>query len=468
MRLNFLNLLCICGISFVGSAQIVDSVAVESLAVSTDSIESIVTEDDGVQVQSGTPNVFGAKNVQRLKAKYAALQQGERQKLRWLHIGDSHIQADLLTAAVRSGLQQVDGNGGRGLVFPHQLAGTNGASDYRIQSSDKWQNYRNIKPVADYPIGLAGIVLYSNQPTSDLQLRLRNEADAFTSAKVIVPAGYGQWGPITGKTAKSSVALAPKSHKIKNGESLSTIAKKYGTTVAQLKKLNGLKSNAIRAGKTLKVGMQQVASASYHFEISPLENGIQQWDSPQLSWELGGQKGEKGLAISGIWLENDQKGHVYASTGVNGAKFSDYLKYPAFFTELAQVQVDALVLSFGTNESYDYQTWEQYVESLKSFIAQARAVLPDVDIIVTTPPPSYLRKNPVNAYAASYAQNLVEQADALGIAVIDIHDYLGGANHTSRLIRQHILSKDRVHYTHKGYQLQGESISQALLVLLQP
>lgn len=42
-------------------------------------------------------------------------------------------------------------------------------------------------------------------------------------------------------------------HKIRNGESLSSIAKKYHTSVNKLKELNGLKNNNIRAGKMLKV-----------------------------------------------------------------------------------------------------------------------------------------------------------------------------------------------------------------------
>ncbi|MCM8827974.1 MAG: LysM peptidoglycan-binding domain-containing protein [Candidatus Omnitrophica bacterium] len=44
-----------------------------------------------------------------------------------------------------------------------------------------------------------------------------------------------------------------KYHKIKRGETLSTIAKKYETTVASIKKLNNLKSSVIRPGKTIIV-----------------------------------------------------------------------------------------------------------------------------------------------------------------------------------------------------------------------
>src|SRR5688572_27140196 len=50
-----------------------------------------------------------------------SLQNGTRQKVNVIHIGDSHIQADLFSGRVRSLLQDsaVFGNGGRGLIFPY-------------------------------------------------------------------------------------------------------------------------------------------------------------------------------------------------------------------------------------------------------------------------------------------------------------------------------------------------------------
>ncbi|HPY80675.1 MAG TPA: LysM peptidoglycan-binding domain-containing protein [Bacteroidales bacterium] len=40
---------------------------------------------------------------------------------------------------------------------------------------------------------------------------------------------------------------------MRDGETLSSIAKKYRTTVSALKRLNGLKSDFIRAGRTIRV-----------------------------------------------------------------------------------------------------------------------------------------------------------------------------------------------------------------------
>ena len=48
-------------------------------------------------------------------------------------------------------------------------------------------------------------------------------------------------------------AKGAKYHKIRSGDTLGGIAARYGVTVKQLRNLNGIKGNNIRAGKTLRV-----------------------------------------------------------------------------------------------------------------------------------------------------------------------------------------------------------------------
>ena len=50
-------------------------------------------------------------------------------------------------------------------------------------------------------------------------------------------------------------------HKVKSGDTLGKIASKYGTTVNQIKAWNGLKSNTIVVGKSLKVGRKKGGSS---------------------------------------------------------------------------------------------------------------------------------------------------------------------------------------------------------------
>lgn len=68
--------------------------------------------------------------------------------------------------------------------------------------------------------------------------------------------GRTQYASTTSRRGgKSSGAAASiRSHRIKQGETLSSIAKRYGTSVSRLRQLNGLSSNAvIRAGRSLRV-----------------------------------------------------------------------------------------------------------------------------------------------------------------------------------------------------------------------
>ena len=58
----------------------------------------------------------------------------------------------------------------------------------------------------------------------------------------------------TAAVAKKASSVVTKTHRVRSGESLSTIASKYGTTVGKLCKLNGIRANRpIQAGRTLRV-----------------------------------------------------------------------------------------------------------------------------------------------------------------------------------------------------------------------
>lgn len=63
------------------------------------------------------------------------------------------------------------------------------------------------------------------------------------------------------KSTSKSKAASTTSHKIKNGESLSSISKKYGVSVAELRKANGMTGDNIRAGKTLKIPAKSSGSS---------------------------------------------------------------------------------------------------------------------------------------------------------------------------------------------------------------
>jgi LysM repeat protein len=68
------------------------------------------------------------------------------------------------------------------------------------------------------------------------------------------------------------------SHKVKSGESLWSIATKYGTTISQIKQTNGLKSNNIHAGQHLKVfNFRQSTTASAKSGRYTVQDGDSLW-----------------------------------------------------------------------------------------------------------------------------------------------------------------------------------------------
>lgn len=63
------------------------------------------------------------------------------------------------------------------------------------------------------------------------------------------------------KSKQKAEPAAPSSHTVKSGENLTTIAKKHGTTVAELKKANGLNSDDLRPGQNLKLPRKAKAAS---------------------------------------------------------------------------------------------------------------------------------------------------------------------------------------------------------------
>ncbi|MGG1245060.1 LysM peptidoglycan-binding domain-containing protein [Bacillus cabrialesii] len=81
----------------------------------------------------------------------------------------------------------------------------------------------------------------------------------------------GQTLSINGKSTSSkssSSSLSSSTYKVKSGDSLWKISKKYGMTVSELKKLNGLKSDLLRIGQVLKLKGSTSSKSSSSTKVS--------------------------------------------------------------------------------------------------------------------------------------------------------------------------------------------------------
>ena len=100
-----------------------------------------------------------------------------------------------------------------------------------------------------YHVSVANIKKWNN---------LRKDVISAGQKLVIYTSGapMAQAGKSTGKGTNKSASTSsskPKTHVVKKGETLSSIASKNHCTVNELKKWNGIKGNNIQAGQKLKI-----------------------------------------------------------------------------------------------------------------------------------------------------------------------------------------------------------------------
>ncbi|OIV43122.1 peptidoglycan-binding protein [Flavobacterium johnsoniae] len=415
--------------------------------------------------------IYNAKVLESFFEKIKKNESHNNQKINIVHIGDSHIQGDLMTNEIRKDLQRKFGNAGRGLVFPYQLAKTNGSYNERFRCNRVWESYRNIYPQRNYPVGLSGFGLWRDSGGFVLELNIKDPAYKFNSIKIITPGNEEMFDLATSSQTKFIETTERKviTHKIKKGEAISVIADKYNVSIAEIKRANQLKSNNIRAGRILKIPTNETQAkniktsefVSLNLESDSYCHYYNSEKALDKIYLIPGKKASK-FELNGIVLEKDSPGLIYSGIGVNGAKYSDYNKYPLFFEQLKALHPDLLVFSLGTNESYEKLESGNYIKHLREFINNIKAQGINVPIIVMTPPPSLLRKRP-NTYIHDYTKQIIEIAQTDGFAVWDLYDEFGGMEGIRNLKATGLIGPDWVHYSKKGYEKQGNLFSEAFL-----
>lgn len=440
------------------------------------------------------------KNVKLLAPVFEKLYQLEKNKIskvNIVHIGDSHVQADMFTNMIRQILQAKFGNGGYGFTFPYSLAKTNGTSYIKYTSNSPWESRRNIYPVTDVCVGLSGIGLYTN--SSDFEVNIdANPLYTFNKIKLLYPTKGSSFKISLPNTNYQSVVASAEevvstpivsveqdkseskkvnyiTHTVESKETLYRISQSYNVPVEKIKEINNLTSNNIRVGMDLKIPSKdkpepKVAAATPPKVIKEEPKKEPQTNNSILTKEkvyesefvlpissnqitiLPGKK-ESEYNLSGIILENDKPGVIYHSIGVNGTKVSDYNKYPMFFDQFPSLSTDLLVISLGTNEAFNKWTTPYYISQIQIFIDKVRKNNPKMVILLMTPPPSLFKRRTPNAFVEGYGEALKQLKDCV---IWDLLGKLGGANAPLQKEFAPLMAKDKVHYTREGYEKQGE------------
>ncbi len=443
-------------------AQEVDSTFVVIDSTIVDSVEVTFDKND-------------IQNTSALVAFYERLYQLEQTKqgnLNIVHIGDSHIQADLFTAQMRNKMQDSFGNAGFGFTFPYSVAKTNNSAPIRFTASGDFQSVRNLYADTSKPVGLSGIALETKSNNFAIQLEVKDPKYNFTRLKIITPQNADLFDVSVSSKNTIIETKVPKrvTHKVKPGEVLGGIADKYNVSLKALKKANGLKSDLIRDGKVLTIPSKQLQprfitkTEFVPIDLSPtIFSNDFQTEKPLNKIAIVPNQQINEFALNGLILGNNQAGVTYSGIGVNGAKSSDYNKFPLFFEQLKALQPDLIIISLGTNESFDKQTTDQYFSQLDQMIASIKSKTPLATILVTTPPPSVLHRKYSNTFIEDYAQKIKSSAHETGYAVWDLFEVFGGNKNIFKNAAKGLMARDKVHYSKIGYEKQADLFFEAFL-----
>jgi len=328
-----------------------------------------------------------------------------------LHIGDSHFQADMASSVTRFRLADFYGAGGRGLVVPFRLAGTNEPTDYSIRSSSKMATAKLLKrPWAVTP-GFTGVSVSPTAGNFSFEIVSR---ELFDSVAVFFT------GPSLTFTGSGS--------------------QDYPTIEAERRIVTATES-------PLRIGLgDYVGSAQLDFAAPA------------------------GTAIHGFSLTRGDYGITYNVIGNNGAAYTHYNSLPGFAEGVAALAPQLIVISLGTNEAFGRTSDAEMRSQVLQMVGSLRRAVPGAKFLLTTPAECQRRvrrrsgKGRRRRLTSSFQTNanirrLRDVIRAVGreehIPVYDFYAVAGGEGSSARWLADRALGSDRIHLTRRGYTIMG-------------
>lgn len=326
-----------------------------------------------------------------------------------VHIGDSHLQADIGTAVTRNRLGQKFGSAGRALVVPFKLAGTNEPNDYTIKTTATMRNSRLLKTPWATTMGFTGISLEPEKEIFDFEFSTR---EPFDSVEVYYT-GF-------------ALELAQDSLFTENQPGLLKVGLESPTTSTSLKfrakkgtSIHGFNLHKGNTGIAYNVIGNNGATYGTYNAVNSFADGVSRF-SPAL---------------------------IIISLGTNEAfgKTSD---------EELRRQMDMLIRNLRQTCPDAKLLLTTPAECQRKIVTRRRSGKRRRARRTT----SYL----VNANINRLRNVILDYGKDEGIPVYDFYDVAGGSGSSFKWLSDRYLNKDRIHLTHAGYTLQGNLFTDAL------
>jgi lysophospholipase L1-like esterase len=335
---------------------------------------------------------------------------GDR-KMNILHLGGSHIQADMYTDEMRTRLNQLgtDMNGGRGLIFPVKMAHSNNPVSFSVKYTGTWDYCKSTKIKDNCNMGLTGFSVSTRDSLCSIWIDpncKKNIHYSFNRIRIFhEPSNYKLY--------------------ISSNDSLfsGTYNEKYGYSLFDLNKDEDFFQLRI---------------------VKDTANDI--------------------FTLLGISLETDSPGITYNSVGVNGAMLSSYLNCKLLSKHMEAIAPDLLVFSIGTNEG-NTKNFDslRYISEYRKLLDISIQAAPKSAILLTVPNDCFLYKRSANTNTSKIRDIIYNLASEYHCGIWDFYTIMGGLNSSQYWYLEGLMRPDKIHFNEKGYVLKGDLFFSAFL-----
>jgi len=355
-----------------------------------------------------------------------------KKRFKIVHIGDSHIQSDILSDAIRQQFQKQFGNAGTGYLFPYSLARSYGPRGISARTTGTWIEYKTMTPNADRGLGITGYGLTSYTPNACIYIDFTDKFKSLPYQRL----------KILHSTDSTSFEVA--AHQIPAGNGAD-----FGYLPLPLIKSENFNSTPARSWGQTTFEFRHSEGTPHPLKLeflpkNPLQNHTD---------------------FYGFQLETtNNSGVEYQSYGVVGSQFTHFIQKAGYSLEqLKMLQPNIIIFSFGTNEAYNSKlVLAEYYVNIDKFLDSLQKLLPSTAIILTSCQDTRSNgKIPPKQQDINFV--LKELAYQNNYAFFDLNRAMGGWNSIYRWQSAGLTLKDKVHFNNTGYTLQGKMIAAALL-----
>ncbi len=340
--------------------------------------------------------------------KLHELNQGTGKRLTIAHIGGSHVQGGMWSNAFMENLQTCfNVYGGGYFAFPYKLAKTNGQPYASGFTSGKWKKCRCVTKDFCLPLGMNGISVSTNDSSNYFGMALTKKSviKKFNTVRV-----YHNFNP---SFEFYSLMKAKREDRIDKGYSIFRFDEPVDSVSFSLLRCDTL---------------------------------------------------VKDFTLFGFSLEDDvASGFYLAGLGANGASSHSFLRCNYFKPQLATIQPDMVIISLGVNDVQAKNfSKDEFIAHYDSLIRIIKEVNPECAILLTTTTDNYVKRKTPNKRTESAQEALFDVMRIHQVAVWDMYEVMGGYKSISKWTKTGLASRDRVHFSGKGYRILGTMMYEAL------